>query len=70
MNEYLNFLHLELLPTLIVLFPHDDELDMVPVYYAANERIFLNETFPNRCIGRRGVVEWPPRSPDITPLDF
>ena len=31
---------------------------------------FLNETFPNRWIGRNGPTLWPPRSPDITPLDF
>ncbi|KYN06954.1 hypothetical protein ALC62_02077, partial [Cyphomyrmex costatus] len=23
-----------------------------------------------RWIGRRGAIEWPPRSPDLTPLDF
>jgi len=28
------------------------------------------DTFPNRWIGRDGPVPWPPRSPDITPLDF
>lgn len=33
-------------------------------------RNFLNETFPERWIGRRGAIEWPPRSPDLTPLDF
>ena len=33
-------------------------------------REFLNETFPNRWIGRDGPIPWPPRSPDITPLDF
>ena len=31
---------------------------------------FLNETFPNRWIGRSGPTPWRPRSPDITPLDF
>ena len=29
-----------------------------------------SNTFPGRWIGRRGPVEWPPRSPDLTPLDF
>jgi len=23
-----------------------------------------------KWIGRRGGIEWPPRSPDLTPLDF
>ena len=31
---------------------------------------FLDATFPNRWIGRDGPTTWPPRSPDITPLDF
>jgi len=31
---------------------------------------FLDATFPNRWVGRDGQTPWPPRSPDITPLDF
>ena len=31
---------------------------------------WLNTKFPNRWIGRYGPVRWPPRSPDLTPLDF
>ena len=31
---------------------------------------FLDATFPNRWIGRDGPIPWPPRSPDITPIDF
>jgi len=30
----------------------------------------LDATFPNRWIGRDCPTLWPPRSPDITPLDF
>jgi hypothetical protein len=30
----------------------------------------LNRHFPGRWIGRGGPITWPPRSPDITPLDF
>ncbi|KAJ4432790.1 hypothetical protein ANN_21429 [Periplaneta americana] len=30
----------------------------------------LNEQFSGHWIGRRGPVEWPARSPDLTPLDF
>ena len=26
--------------------------------------------FPERWIGHGGHVQWPPRSPDLTPLDF
>jgi len=31
---------------------------------------FLDETFPGRWVGRGGPTAWPPRSPDLTPLDF
>ena len=30
----------------------------------------FNDTFPNRWIGRGSTINWPPRSPDLTPLDF
>ena len=30
----------------------------------------LNTVFPGRWIGRDGPTPWPPRSPDLTPLDF
>jgi hypothetical protein len=33
-------------------------------------RSYLDETLPGQRIGRRGSVEYPPRSPDLTPLDF
>lgn len=31
---------------------------------------YLNQTYPGRWIGTNGVLRWPARSPDITPLDF
>ncbi|EZA48500.1 hypothetical protein X777_12995, partial [Ooceraea biroi] len=33
-------------------------------------RNILNESFPDRWIGRGGRISWPARSPDLTPLDF
>ena len=30
----------------------------------------MDATFSNRWTGRDGPTPWPPRSPDITPLDF
>jgi len=44
--------------------------DGAPPHYGRIVRNYLNDTFPNRWIGRRGTIEWPPRSPDIAPLDF
>ncbi|KFM68381.1 hypothetical protein X975_26436, partial [Stegodyphus mimosarum] len=33
-------------------------------------RSSLDDYFTGRWIGRGGPIPWPPRSPDITPLDF
>ena len=37
-------------------------------HYATVVRNLLNETFPDKWIGRRGPIEFPPRSPDT--MDF
>ena len=39
--------------------------DGVPPHLGLMIRDFLNETFPNRWIGKSGPTPWPPRSPDI-----
>jgi hypothetical protein len=31
---------------------------------------FLNTTIPNQWIGHGGPIHWPPRSPNLTPLEF
>ncbi|GBN23030.1 hypothetical protein AVEN_62966-1 [Araneus ventricosus] len=41
-----------------------------PPHYGNIAREFLYTTFPPRWIGRGAVIAWPPRSPDVTPLDF
>ena len=41
-----------------------------PPHWVSNVHRFLDATFPNRWTGRDGLTPWPPRSPDITPLDF
>jgi hypothetical protein len=79
--NYLHFLQNFLIPTLVNLYPSrnnpgilDENLwyqqDGAPPHYAAVVRHYINQVFPNKWIGRRGPVEWPPRSPDLTPLDF
>ena len=47
-------------------FQHDG----APAHYGNVARKWLTDTFGNRWIGRRGGLEWPPRSPDLTPPDF
>jgi len=44
--------------------------DGAPPHWGSHVRRFLDATFPNWWIGRDGPTTWPPRSPDITPLDF
>jgi len=39
-------------------------------YFARIVRRFLDERYPNRWIGREGLIAWPPRSPDLTSIDF
>lgn len=44
--------------------------DGAPPHWSLHVRRALDDTFPGRWIGRDGPTDWPPRSPDITPLDF
>lgn len=44
--------------------------DGAPPHNTLRVRGFLNNEFPQKWIGNRGVVEWPARSPDLSPLDF
>ena len=47
--------------------------DGAPPHWGTIVRDYLDETFPKQWIGRDGGDEWrawPPRSPDLTPLDF
>lgn len=44
--------------------------DGAPAHYADVVREWLNTKLPNRWIGRRGPIEWPARSPDLSPCDF
>ena len=40
-------------------------------YHTSGETIgLLHEKFPDRMISRNGGYNWPPRSNDLTPLDF
>ncbi|GFW14149.1 DUF4817 domain-containing protein [Trichonephila clavipes] len=41
-----------------------------PPHWGLTVRESLNNSFPQRWIGRDGPISWPPRSPDLTPLDF
>lgn len=44
--------------------------DGASAHYARIARDYLDIVFAGRWIGRRGTIEWPARSPDLTPLDY
>ena len=67
------------LPTLINDLDLPDEIkhniyfmhDGCSVHFELNVRHQLNESYPNRWIGRgSNFLAWPPRSPDLTPCDY
>lgn len=67
--SYLHMLKEFLQPRL----PRNDfifQQDGATPHYARIVRTWLDEAFPERWIGRRGPIEWPARSPDLTPADF
>lgn len=47
-------------------FQHDG----APAHFGIIVRDYLNVTFEQKWVGRGGPVQWPARSPDLTPLDF
>ncbi|GBL86201.1 hypothetical protein AVEN_131944-1 [Araneus ventricosus] len=72
--------YLELLQDIITVFVENLPLhqlrnvwfqhDGAPPHKISNVKQYLMETFQNQVIGYGGFVEWPPRSPDLTPLDL
>lgn len=44
--------------------------DGAPAHYTLQVREYLNDVFGQKWIGRGGPVAWPPRSPDLNPIDF
>lgn len=80
-EKYLDLLQNYIIPSVSALYPNDEnpnipadsiwfQQDGAPPHYSRTVREYLHNIFPNRWIGRRGFIEWPARSPDLTPLDF
>jgi len=44
--------------------------DGAPPHFSCFVTDVLNERSPDAWIGRGGPIPWPPRSPDLFPLDF
>lgn len=76
-ETYLNLLTRKFYPAFSSL-PNASELhfmqDGAPPHWSLRVRDWLNENLADRWIGRGGPrdhqIAWPPRSPDLTPMDF
>lgn len=42
----------------------------IPPHFGLQFRQLSDIVFPNQWIGRRGFIEWPARSPYLSPLDY
>ncbi|VEN54798.1 unnamed protein product, partial [Callosobruchus maculatus] len=73
-DKYLDLLNNYIIPALQNngQLPHNVwfQQDGAPPHYDRRVRGLLDATFHNRWIGRGGFIEWPARSPDLSPLDF
>lgn len=72
-DKYLELLQTEVGPAIdnvagenIVWFQQDG----CPAHFTNTVTLYLNEVFPNCWIGRGGPINWPARSPDLSPNDF
>ena len=72
-NNYLNMLRDVVVPQLRTK-AHFAELylqqDEETPHYALLVRNYLGNLFPLHWIGRRGSIDWPPRSTDLTPMNI
>ncbi|PSN44951.1 hypothetical protein C0J52_16477 [Blattella germanica] len=71
---YLEMLCISIFPGLRALYGADEEVfyqqDGAPLHYHLAVRAFLDDNLQGHWIGRRGPIEFPRRSPDLTPMDF
>lgn len=74
-RSYLYFLREEM-PQLLEDINLNERLNMwlqhdgAPPHFHCEVRQFLYRQYPEKWIGRGGFISWPPRSCDLTPLDF
>jgi len=74
-EKYEDMLHNEIVPRILEItgqnFEHTYfQQDGASPHYGRNVRNYLDVVFNDRCIGRKGYIEWPARSPDLSPLDY
>jgi hypothetical protein len=72
-KTYKRLLRRQVVPALVARFGERElwfQHDGAPAHWQRKVRAYLDKTFPRRWVGRNGEIEWPPRSPDLTPLDY
>ena len=73
---YLEMLNELIIPSLELAYPCNQfqrlwfQQDCVPAHRRIIVKARLQEVFGQRIISLGNSVEWPPRSPDLTPCDF
>jgi len=70
---YLDMLRTSILPAIHTLFGNGQfyfQQDGAPLHFHRDVTAYLNEKLPGQWIGQRGAGEFPPHSPELTPLDF
>ncbi|CAK1592284.1 unnamed protein product [Parnassius mnemosyne] len=71
--NYLTMLADSIFPAIRALYGNDDfyfQQDGAPPHYHRDVGAYLDQNLSGQWIGRRGPIEFPARSPDLTPLDF
>jgi len=72
-EAYLEMLRSSILPATRALYENSEvfyQQDGAPPHYDRDVQAFLDENLQGHWIGQRGTFEFPPRSPDLTTLDF
>lgn len=74
-ERFLHFMSVDV-PILLQDIPLNTRMDMwfmldgAPAHFDVRVRNLLDQTYPNKWIGRGAPVPWSARSPDLNPLDF
>ena len=72
-ENYLQLLNKYVYPYIVSQFSAHDlifQQDGTRPYFTKEVREDLNKHLPKKWIGRRGPIEWPPKSQDLTPMNF
>ena len=72
-QAYLDMLWTSILSAIHELYRNDEfffQQDSAPPHYHRDVRAYLNENLQGHWLGQTGAVEFPARSPDLTPADF